>query len=511
MRSWRHALVLAIGLTACSKADDPKKAEYWIDKLDKRQERAEALRNLGDIKDKAAVPHVTEWLKKEGDWQPEAAYALGQLGDPASVKDLVAAIDFEVRSGEDNSTRRKNRLNASIVRALGLLEAKSESESIKRLLGAPSERVREAALGALGDLGDRANTAAIADKALNDLEPIVRLAAIQALGELGDPAGVPALVQLLYTELPNASFYDAARYSLVRIGEPAVPELLRALERKHAKVEALKLPDGKSMPDGAIEARAASTLGAIRSPSAEGAMIAALGKVYDRARKPNAGAALRAGVVELAYALGNLGTPAVTAALLPLVKDTNPDIRLAACEALITTGNRAVVKDLLAAARTGNTQARAAAVVAVSRMGGADDLAAYDALAKAGDKLTSNQVMNEMVTNERVRLLAAKACGRDAACWKQKLAEPDSRVRERAAYELGWLNAKDAAIDLMTSAEDQDAEVRMAAILSLHRFSGLDAARLQGLYDRWQAKLEYAGVNQELLKLIARQKSTSQK
>jgi hypothetical protein len=35
--------------------------------------------------------------------------------------------------------------------------------------------------------------------------------------------------------------------------------------------------------------------------------------------------------------------------------------------------------------------------------------------------------------------------------------------------------------------------------------------KLQAIYDRWQSKLEYAGVNQELLRLIARAKGKNNK
>jgi HEAT repeat protein len=511
MRTWLCALVLALASAGCSENDDPNTAGYWLDRLDQRSERADALKNLGRIKDKTAAPEIAKWLKKDGDWQPDAAYALGELGDPSAVPELVAAIDFGVGASSDNASRRKNRVNVSVMRALTLLKATGEAGTVLRLLEASDDRVREAALVTLGHLGQPQSLEAIIGHVTSSREqPLVRLAAIEALSEMGDAKGVPALVEALYTELPNASFYEAARFALVRVGEPAVPELLRALERKHAKVEAMKLPDGNRMPDGAIEARAASTLGAMRAQSAEGALTATLAKLYDRAKKGPRGSSLYAAAVEVAYALGNLGTPSAANALLPLVKDTNPDIRLAACEALITTGNRAVVKDLLNAAKAGNTQARAAALVAASRMGGGSDLPAFEALAKSGDKVTPNHVMAELVSSEKSRLLAAKACAGDPACWKTKLGEGDGRVRERAAYELGWLQAKDAVPDLLKAAVDTDADVRMAAVLSLHRFNGVDAEKLQAIYDEWQAKLEYAGVNHELKKLIARQKSKKQ-
>jgi HEAT repeat protein len=502
-------MVLALA-SACSKNTNPDTAGYWIDRLDKRQERSDAIKNLGRIGDKSAVPQVLKWFTQDGNWQPEAAYTLGLLKDRSVIPDLIAGLDYNANP-RDAAGLNKSRTNVNIVRALAMLQAKEGSEPIKKLLKMGDDRAREACVLALAELGDFSNTAAVVEAALNEgeREPLIRLAAVRALGDLGDPAAVPALIKMLFIEMPNASFYDYARYSLIQIGAPAVPELLRTLKRDNETVESLQV-QGSKIAEGAIEAKAASVLGSLRAQSAAEEMADAIDKLYTKAKKEGPSPAYYA-VIELAYALGSVGGNQAVKALKPIAKDPDANLRLAACEALTQVGDRDVVRELIAASKVGDPAARRASVLAASRLGTAADLPIFDALAKAGDAKVPAAAMAELVELERVRLLAAKDCDEDTRCWQKKLSDANSRVRERAAYELGWLEAKGLTADLLKAAEDNDAEVRMAAVLSLGRFGGIDPAKLQAIYDRWQNKVEYQGVNQELQRLIARAKSSQKK
>jgi len=501
-------------LVGCSENNNPETADYWLPRLEKRPERVEAIKNLARLGDKKAVPAVLKWFKEEGIWQPDAAYALGELKDKTVIKELIAGIDFRAGSGgDDKLARNRVRTNINIVRALAMLGAREGSEPIKRLLATGDDRVRDACLQSLGELGDFANTPVIVEAALSDKEPLVRLAAIRALGDLGDPKAVPALIQLLFFEMQNARFYEPARYALVQIGAAAIPELQKTLRRENATVEALRMPDGSKIADGAVEAKAASVLGSLGAREASPAIAAALATMYAKAKKGPKDAPVPAyfAVVELAYALGSVGGPQAAKALLTIAKDKDANLRLAACESLTALGDNSVVPELINAAKSGDGAARSAALVAASRLGAASDLAAFDSLRKAGDAETPNEAMDEAVTNERVRIVAAKDCAKDLACWRKKLGDANAKVRERAAYELGWLDAKVGVPDLQKAAEDVDAEVRMAAVLSLERLGGADAVKLQAIFDKDENSDAYMGVNQELLRLIARAKSEAKK
>ena len=92
MRFWVAILVALSMCCGCHKETDPKKAGYWIERLDSKSERLDAIKELGKLGDKAATPGLLEWLSKEGDWQAEAAYALGQIGDASAVPALLKTL-----------------------------------------------------------------------------------------------------------------------------------------------------------------------------------------------------------------------------------------------------------------------------------------------------------------------------------------------------------------------------------------------------------------------------------
>ncbi len=505
------AAFVAFGFVACKKNTDPETAGYWLDRLDNKAERIEALKNLGRIGDKIAVAPISRLLEKEGDWQPDAAYALGHLGDASVAPKLEALLTYSSSPPNDARSRRAARFNVALVRSLAMLEARASLPAVKRLLGAGDDRVREAALHALGDLGDVASVDLLIERAREEKNPILRLAAIQALGVLRNAKAVPTLIELLFTERDDLSFYEPASYALLRIGSAATPELLRTLRRENKTVEALRMPGGKSIVEGVIEAKVASLLGAMRAEEAAAPLSEALGAAYARAKKAEAGSTWHAAVVEIAYALGNIGGPRAVAALVPLVQETDLDLRIAACESLTTVGDASVVPALLAAATKGSRRARHVAIVAISRLAGASHLEAFDALGQSGDATVEARTMQEFVASERPRILAASECGAASDCWRKKLVDENSKVRERAAYELGWRAAEIAEADLYTAAVDDDAEVRMAAVLSLNQLDGLDVARLQGIYESWKDTSAYSGVNRELLRLIARAESSRAK
>lgn len=505
-RSMLVPMTLSILLTSavdCTTHDDPNTPEYWIDKLDSKRERRDALKQLGKLGDQKALPEVLGWFKEEGEWQPEAAYALGQLGDKSTTKQLRAGLDFAVGTGRDKRTRLKNRINMNAARALAMLGAEEAVGDLIKLSDAAEPRVREAALRALGKLGSPEGTECLTDVALNGNEPFLRKVAVQALGDLGDVKAVPTLVQMLFREAPGVSFYNEARYSLIQVGDGAIAELIKTMQRKNSAVEEIRMADGGKIAEGAVEAKSAFVLGSLRAKDAEPLMIGALKRFYtmfkNREKVP-VYASVPGAVIELCYALGNLGTPAATKALLPIAKDTNPGLRVAATEGLTAIGDSRAAPTLIEAAKTGDASARRAALTAASRLGDGKDLAAFDALAK----VKPTDLMAKMVKTERVRLESAIECKRDLACWRGKIADSNERVRERAAYELGWLGDKKALPELLKAAEDSDAMVRMAAVLSIGRLGEADTGRLQAIHDQWKTKLEYAGVNHELKFLIAR-------
>lgn len=513
VRAVASALLLVTALTvasACQKNTDPTTVDYWAAQLKDKRSRGDALKELGKLGKKEAVPLIVPWLEQEGPWQADAAFSLAQLGDAAVVPKLLASIDYTAGSKDNNdpAVQNKVRTNLSIVRALVLLKAKEGIPALGKLLQSPESKTREVAIRALGQMHATGAVQQLLDVAQNDRQQVLAQAAVRALGEIGDPKAAPTLVLFLY----NDALYDEARFSLMQIGQPAVPALLRALNRQDPALEALRQPNTTPLPDGTIETRAAFVLGALHASDAESAVVAAFERLAKRAvgKPQDMPPSLTAAVVELAYALGSLGGPAALKALVPLSKSPNDTLRIAAAEALTTLGPEAQVVAALsaAAAAPGSVDARGAAIVALGRVAPGETLTALDALPKkTATKEVPAATLQDMVDATRPRLVAAQACQSTLACWKGKLKDADATVRERAAYELGWRGAKDAAGELQKAAEDDDALVRMASIIAMQRLNVGDAVALQKIYDAWNAKVEYAAVNQELRWLIARRQN----
>ncbi|MEK7705073.1 MAG: HEAT repeat domain-containing protein [Myxococcota bacterium] len=503
MRSIAQAVLVLLLVTACSTPADPTTAPYWIARLGDRQERTEALTQLGKIGDKQAVPAVRKWFETPGEWQPAAAYTLGQLGDPSVVPQLVAALNPSVGSGRDRDTNIKNRVNINAARALAMLGAKQAAPDLLKLLSVPDNGTREAAIGSLGMLGNPIVVEPLIGVARDEQDPFVRKAAVEALGHLGDRAAVPVLVRMLFAEPEGVSFYGSARLALIQLGAPAEAALLATLVRRNDDIETMRQGAGEPLPAGVIEAKAASVLGAMHAATAREAIISTLDKLDKQLKRGGAAKALKPVVVELLYASGMVGGTGSARVLLPFLRDADADIRIAAMEAMTTAGDASAVGALLQAARSGPPEARLAAIVAASRLGDGSHLAAFDGLGASVGNDTET-LLAEAVAAERVRLVAAGACKRDVACWRSKLGDSDIKVRERASFELGWLGAKAAIADLMKVAQDADPQVRMAAVMSIGRLGGANPDELQRIYDAWDGKAEYAAANAELRTTIAR-------
>lgn len=488
---------------ACNK-EDPNSQTYWLGKAKDPKDRAEALRQIGRL-GKATDGNVTKkvlgYLQEEGEWQPDAAYALGELGDRTVAPELVKMIDYNANPN-DRVGRVKTSTNQAIARALARLHASEGVDPLVRLAGRADDRTRETAIRALGDLGDKTAT----DPLLGFLSaetpaPLARTA-VAALGALRDGKAAQRLTVMLYEERGDVSFYEEARYALIQIGEPAVPVLTQTIERKNDQVEAVKHANGKPLADGAVEARAGSVLGAMRAKSAEPVLIATLGKLYGK-YKASKDDMMAGAVVELAYALGYLGTPEAAKALHPLAEDTEPAIRVAAVEALTASGDTSALPVLVKAAQTGNDDARRAAIVAVTRLGDASNLESFDTLAGKDEQLAAS------VQDDKVRLEAASQCKTDAGCWRGKLGDANPRVRERAAYQLGWAGDKSAGESLLKSAEDSVPEVRFASVLSLERLGAVDAKSLRAIQERSGDRMEYRAVNAEIARVLAANRETN--
>ena len=136
-----------------SESFTPEQSGYWLQKLEDEKTRIEGLKNLGKFKEPAVVDAVINLLE-QGDWQPDAAYTLGQLGDTRAIPNLIAAIDYAGAPGKSARSRRINKTNINAARALAMLKTDAALDPIVRLTNSSDQNTTQAAIESLGNLGN---------------------------------------------------------------------------------------------------------------------------------------------------------------------------------------------------------------------------------------------------------------------------------------------------------------------------------------------------------------------
>lgn len=256
--------------------------------------REEAARALADLADPATLEPLLRAIEDEY-WSVRfhAGWGLARIGDPRGVEALITLFNdpiIEVR----NET----------VAAMAATAARAHlgTAVVDRLIKALKDerwRVREQAAKACGEIKDpRAVDALIA--ACRERDGAVKSAAAEALGKIGDPKAVPVLVKQFRDS--SKTVRETAGTALVAIGQPSVEPLIEQLKDKdfvvrcHAAralggmttdyqigrpwvresrvVEALM--EALKDPDRAVREDATIALGMIGDPRAVDALIEAM-------------------------------------------------------------------------------------------------------------------------------------------------------------------------------------------------------------------------------------------
>lgn len=143
-----------------------------------REYSAWALGQIGeDLNDTVAVRLAGALGDEHPAVKQAAALALGRIGPRPPV---IAILTQALAVGESGSRR-------AVVEALTQLEAKKAFPALRKALTDPDPAVRQGALAALGELGDRRVLPDFRERLLFDASPGVRTEAAYRLGKLGDP------------------------------------------------------------------------------------------------------------------------------------------------------------------------------------------------------------------------------------------------------------------------------------------------------------------------------------
>jgi HEAT repeat protein len=307
----------------------------WLGDIDK-QVRATAADILGSM---VTPDGVTALIRSLGDSEAEvrarAVISLGKIGrsgDPSVVVPLIARLD------DDKTDVRRS--------AIEQLEAIGDKRAVIPLIAAvddPSLEVRKAAVHALGQLGDTSAVPALI-RLLDDSVEEVRMLAVQALGTLGAADATDELIDRLST---GSDTYKAkvalalgqiAKAGLAAGGggddvDNAVRSLVEALavpDQRTAAREALKVAGAAAVPalidhlDGRIEGDPREAVLLLRDAADKRATPALVAEL-DRGRVP---------VATVLEALSATGDPDAVVPVLGLTDSKDPEIRLAAMNAL---------------------------------------------------------------------------------------------------------------------------------------------------------------------------------
>lgn len=313
------------------------------------------------------------------------------------------------------------------------------------------------------------------DRLLFDLQsenPAVRRAAIDLLQQVDSDEAAGALVLLLAD--PDTTVRQKAADALARLGTVAIEPVVRYLTNWNG-------PIGTTIPKLIGELRAVPALNLLlghvadRDPATRAAIAGALGSIGSELAMKNDENRLSHDViptlldllrdldpdvkVAAARSLGLLAIPETVDALLDELPDDNPAVRIAAADALGRIGDRRAVDSLsrlasedpqLAVRRTAEAALRRIARHSVDPL----------VRALAGDSLEERlQAVASLLQQGRTAVMPLTGL----------LTHPDSAVRASAADVLGTIGDPACLDALLPLIHDHDSSVRLAVARALGR------------------------------------------
>jgi HEAT repeat protein len=179
-----------------------------------RQYSAWALGHLGDHAPPTVLAPLLSLLNDPDLAVADtAAEAIGQIG---AGTDTVSQLLTLVREGRTHSRR-------AAALALESLESPLSYDALLRALGDEDADVRQRAIAALGEVGDRRAVPALMDRLAHDPTASVRTEAAYRLGLLGDVRAL-SILKSAREEDPSGSVRRWAQQAIEALSSPAAPE-----------------------------------------------------------------------------------------------------------------------------------------------------------------------------------------------------------------------------------------------------------------------------------------------
>lgn len=523
-------IALAIGFVSGCKSD-PATPEYWEKAISGAKKTKDRVRVLDDLRSSDKLQagflpmlHAQLQSQKNPEVRTAIVKVVGQLKDPSSLQPLTDALDWGTPDSATNS------MNKEIASALGALKDPKAAPTLIRLLKSKDNYTRIEAINALGALrAPEAATVLMEIASDENGEPFISKKAIQAIGEIGDARAVPVLVKMMFKERRGVSFYMEASYALYQLGQPAADALVPVLTGEDKAI--FQWASQSNIVAPALYAKAAQVLGDLHDQRAEKAMLGQLGfesefldmKLFVRMR--------------MADALGRMRSKDAVKPLAAMLGEEEATARGEYIRALTRIGGRDGIQGLLKAASQGSWDAREPAMAGVAMLGDDRELPAFEKFLKDEEGLTTAECKEwpdyagcsdtaalvkkhvDAITVMKKRLVAAQECKQDAACWVKKLDDPESAVRERAAFELGRSGKGELVEELTKRLTEKNLDARLAIIQATDWLvhDSKDAAKkaagalpaLEKQIAEEHGKTEFVKVNEDLRRLAAKLRRSS--
>lgn len=515
-------VIAAVG--GCDSGPKPgEEGAYWGKKLVEEiqfPKKDAALKHLVELKDKSSLPFLYEELKQPvSELRPQVVELIGLIGDDTSIEPLVGAIDPAAGAGRDKEGRIKANTNEKAIKALTRLSQTSPAvaqntkviDAAKTLANSNSLDVQLAAIVALGDLQAKDAVKDLIGMADGHPNNFMVKNATEALIKIGDPAAADVLGKLLFFERDGVSFYREASYGLFILGKGAMPTLKQIWNAEFKPIEQLHI-------DPLVQkTKAVVVYGDLADPSTFD-LIADAANTEGSATGP---ALLR---IESQRAAGRIGIDKVVPGLKKQMDNVDISQSEHALAALVQMGRKEIAAPLWAMTsadgymkncssqdntddqcKFAEVQVRKARLLSYTRTAPGADLETFTA-AVAAEK---NPKLKEEMEKQKARIQTAKDCdGKGVSCWTEKLKDPNALVRDRAAYELLWINTDESRDVLLAALTDKDNEVRYAAIMGVLRRLPKDgvawADKVKAQLASEKGQTQYVRINEDLKRLEVR-------
>jgi len=319
------------------------------------------------------------------------------------------------------------------AKVLGELQRKEVVPALIELLEKDDKESRHAAAIALGDIGDLSAVPVLISSLKDDSEEI-RIAAARALKKLEDPSSIPALKE----SLKDSSYKVRIEAAL------ALGKLSEDMTSTASLIKELRTGNEE------VKISAAIALGKLGNPLASPALKETLSDKSPAVR------------VAAATALGQIGDVTAIPALANVIEnesgENSPEVRIVAATALGKIKNVNAIDRLLKVINDENDNVRVAVIRAIGEFEGE----------------VSNKVIDAVIEQTRapepnVRIAATRTLAKlgEKELLLKILEDKNKKVRQAAAIALGQLGCKDAVSALITALDDDDPEVRIAAVKAL--------------------------------------------